>query len=164
MVLGAEDRKGTHVHGAGDTRLDGCREQATRSFDVDVHGLSAIEPVADEPGGVEEAIDALDRPAKRSLVGHVALHELYPERAQVGGAGGIAHERSHLVAALDERARQPVADEARAARDERDRRPLRRGAAPASRETERRSALTSIPSSESHMLLPSMRWPSHCRV
>ena len=33
--------------------------------------------------------------------GQVTLHELDTERTQVTGAGGIAHEGAHAVAALD---------------------------------------------------------------
>ena len=67
---------------------------------------------------MEDAIDPLDGAAQRSLVRHVALHQLHPDCTQVLGASGIPHEHPHVVAGPDERARKPVTDEPGTARHE----------------------------------------------
>jgi len=54
----------------------------------------------EERGAVDHGIDAAHRGCERIHFEHIALGELDTSVAQVGGARLIAHEGTHLVAAL----------------------------------------------------------------
>src|SRR5260370_657636 len=117
-MLGAEHRERTDVHRAGHTCFDRRREQTACAVDVDALSLATVEPLADEAGGVEDALDSVDGSAQSSRVREITLDELDAEYTKALGAGGIADERAHAVTALDERACKAVPDEAGAAGDE----------------------------------------------
>src|SRR5207245_10371975 len=115
----AEDRDGARVHALRDAELAHDLEDVPRAVNVDAVGLIAAARADPVPrGAVEEALGAGHRAADALAVRDVAQLAAHAERAQLGGAVGVAHERDDRIAGVAETANEPSAKEYRRARNE----------------------------------------------
>src|SRR5205823_7413911 len=96
----AEDRDRARVHALRDAELAHGLEDVPRALNVDAVGLIAAARADPVPrGAVEEALGAGHRVADALAVRDVAQLAAHAERAQLGGAVHVAHERDDRIAA-----------------------------------------------------------------
>ena len=73
---------------------------------------------AKEGSAVHHGVDAVDRGREGSRIEEIAVSELDPGFAQVGGARGVTHEGPNLVSALGKSFGEPASDLAGRSGDE----------------------------------------------
>jgi hypothetical protein len=113
---GASGLGGEHIHRRG---VDHALDVACLGRLQQVGGAAAIDTIEDpgiggpllgHPGAVEDPANAIERGLDGCTVRHVARHQL-DAIEQLPSALDAAHQRAHVVAALDQQPRQPIPDE-----------------------------------------------------
>ena len=115
----AEGDHRRHVDDARHVGLDGRVQHPRGAAHVGVEHALALgggDPDLVDGGAVDHRVGALNATRDRVQRAQVALDQLDAGGGQVRGLGRVAHQRSHIVAALDQQPRHPTADEARGSR------------------------------------------------